>query len=361
MPQPSAWRYALRRAIHVLLVERVVDISATLAFFSVLSVFPALLAVFGIFGLVGRGERTADELLAVVRRVAPRELVAPLRSTIEHLASVGGSGAGIGVGTAAALVVAIWTASRYVAAFSGALNRLYGVQEGRRYWKYRLVQLAITLAVVTLTALVLFVLLFSGPILGPAGIASLGDAAFAVWAVARWVIAAAAMVVVIVLLYWGTPNIRQPRLRWMTTGGVTALVLMAAASACFVLYVTHFSTFHREYGTLAGFVVFLVWLWLMNLMLLFGAAFDVELERVRELRAGEDATRRVRLPLRDDRRIESLRRRDDELAAYAVRFLPTRYEPPARGGGVALGAGDDHGGRHEARAAADLVDDRRDP
>jgi membrane protein len=359
--RPAAWPYALRRTIHVLLVERVVDIAGTLAFFSVLSAFPGLLAVFGIFGLVGQGERTAHGLLSAAETVAPHDLVAPLRSTIEHLASVGGSHGGIGLGTAAAIVVAIWTASRYVYAFSGALNRIYGVQEGRRYWKYRLAQLAITLAVVVLTALVLFVLLFSGPVFGPKGIASLGDVAFAVWAVARWVIAAVAMLAVIVLLYWGTPNIRQPRLRWMTTGGITALVLMAAASAAFAFYVTHFSTFHREYGALAGLIVFLVWLWLMNVMLLFGAAFDVELERIRELRAGQDATRTIRLPLRDERRIATLRHRDNVLAAQAVRFLPTRYDAAAAGQDAVEGVGDEQRGRDDPRAPAHLVDDRRHP
>jgi membrane protein len=355
----AAWPYALRRTIHVLLVERVADIAGTLAFFSVLSIFPALLAVFGIFGLAGQGRRTAHELLAAAQQVAPRELVSPLRSTIEHLASVGGAGAGLG--TAVALLVALWTASRYVAAFSGALNRIYGVQEGRRFWKRRLVQLGVTLAVVVLTALMLFVLLFSGPLFGPRGLVSLGDAALLAWSIARWVIAAAAMIVIIVLLYWGTPNIRQPRLRWLTAGGITAIVLMAAASAAFVFYVTHFATFHREYGALAGLIVFLVWLWLMNLMLLFGAGLDVELERVRELRTGENATRRIRLPLRDDRRIATLRHRDNVLAAQAVRFLPTGRDVAHDGQHPVEGVRDAHGGRDDARAAADLVDDRRHP
>jgi len=356
---PSAWRYALRRAIHVLLVERVADIAATLAFFSVLSVFPALLAVFGIFGIAGQGKHTADALLKAANQVAPNDLVSPLRSTIEHLASIEGTGAGLG--TAIALVVAIWTASRYVGAFTGALNRIYGVQEGRRYWKYRLVQLCITVVVVALTAIVLFVLLLSGPVFGPKGIANLGDAAFAVWAVARWVIAAAAMVVIIVLLYWGTPNVRQNRTRWLTAGGITAIVLMAAASGAFAFYVSHFSTFHREYGALAGLIVFLVWLWLMNLMLLFGAALDVELERVRELRAGQDARWRIHLPLRDERRIVTLRRRENEFAAQAVRFLPTGHDLARAGQHGIEGTRDAHDGRDDPGAPADLVDDRRHP
>jgi membrane protein len=319
--QPPAWPYALLRTLQVLRVERVADIAASLTFYGVLSVFPGLLAVFGLFGLAGEGHRTAHMLLSFADKAAPREFVSPLRGTIQHLASVGGAGAGIG--TAVALIVAVWTASRYVAGFSGALNRVYGVEEGRQFWKRRLVQLGITVAVLLLTALVLFVLLFSGPLFGPKGAFDhLGDAALAVWSVVRWLIAVAAMLVVIVLLYWGTPNIRHPRLRWMTSGGCTALVLMALASAAFAFYVTHFSSFHRQYGALAGLIVFLIWLWLMNVMLLFGAAFDVELERVRELRSGLNATRKIQLPLRDDRRIDTLRRRDDELAAAAARFLP---------------------------------------
>lgn len=353
--RPPAWRFALTRAIHVLLVERAADIAATLAFFSALSVFPALLAVFGVFGLAGQGRHSADLLLKVAQRVMPSDLLSPLRSTVEHLSRIGGAGAGLG--TVLALVVAIWTASRYVAGFTGAANRIYGVQEGRQFWKRRLVQLGITVAVVVLTAVMLFVLLFSGPLFGPKGIVTLGDAALMVWSVARWVIAAAAMLVIIVLLFWGTPNIRQPRLRWITAGGMTAMALMAAASAAFVFYVTNFSTFHREYGALAGLIVFLIWLWLMNLMLLFGVAYDVELERVRELKGGTDARRRIALPLRDERRIATLQRRDSVLAARAALFLPA-------GDGVARGrqhpvegAVDAEGGRDHPGAAPDLVDD----
>ena len=356
--RPPAWRYALTRAIHVLLVERVADIAATLAFFSVLSVFPALLAVFGVFGLAGQGRHSADLLLKVAQRVMPSDLLAPLRSTIGHLSRIGGAGAGLG--TVLALVVAIWTASRYVAAFTGAANRIYGVQEGRQFWKRRLVQLGITVGVVVLTAVMLFVLLFSGPLFGPKGIVTLGDAALMAWSVARWLIAAAAMLVIIVLLFWGTPNIRQPRLRWITAGGITAMVLMAAASAAFVFYVTHFPTFHREYGALAGLIVFLVWLWLMNLMLLFGVAYDVELERVRELKRGTDATRKIGLPLRDERRIATLRRRDRVLAAQAVGFLPAGHGVARSGQHPVEGAGDVQRRGDHPGAAPDLVDDHRD-
>jgi membrane protein len=176
------------------------------------------------------------------------------------------------------------------------------------------------------------------------------------WVVARWLIVAIAAVLIIVLLYWGTPNVRQPRVQWLSVGGATALVLMAAASGAFAFYVSHFPTFHREYGSVAALVVFLVWLWLMNLMLLFGAAWDVELERVRELQAGTDARTALQLPLRDDRRIETLERREQRLEHEAGRFLEARQGERLVGQNAAEGARDAQPARDDAGAADGLVD-----
>ncbi|WP_022882846.1 YihY/virulence factor BrkB family protein [Gryllotalpicola ginsengisoli] len=295
------------------------DIAATLTFYSVLSVLPGMLGVFGMLGLIGRGQQTADVALDIAGKVAPQSTVDQFRHPIEQFAHGGGAGVGVVVGMAAAL----WTASRYVAAFSGGLNRIYRAQEGRRYPKLRLVQLAITAAVLVLVAVVVFVVLLSGPLLAPAsGALSLGRGGMLVWNVVRWPVVAGAAVLIIVLLYWGTPNVRQPRLQWLSVGGVSAMVLMAGASALFGFYVTHFPAFHREYGSLAGLVAFLVWLWLMNLVLVFGAGFDVELERARELQSGTDATRAIRLPLRDERRLAWLRRTEDALIRDGEALIP---------------------------------------
>ncbi|MFC4242102.1 YihY/virulence factor BrkB family protein [Gryllotalpicola reticulitermitis] len=316
--KPAAWRYALKRTIHVFGIERGWDIAASLTFWSVLSAFPALLAIFGLFGVLGQGQRSAQSLISLAGDVLPKQTIQPLDSTIEHFASTGGAS----VGTILSLICALWSASRYVTAFSGALNRLYGVQEGRRFVPRRLIQFLITLAIVGLLAIVLFVLLLSRPLLeAPHAPWALGQVGLIVWAVLRWPLLAAAAVVIIVLLYWGTPNIKQPRLRWLSVGGVTALVLMALASLGFVAYVTHFQTFHREYGSVAGLVIFLVWLWLMNLVLLLGAGYDVELERARELRSGVDASERLQLPPRDDSRIRRLQRREERLRAEAMRLM----------------------------------------
>ena len=315
--KPAAWWYALKRTLHVLTIERVWDIAATLAFWSVLSAFPALLSIFGVFGLVGQGPRTSHTLISLAGQVLPKQTIQPMQSTIEHFAS-----AGNGLGTIVTVVFALWSASRYVTGFSGALNRIYGVQEGRRFVKRRLLQFLITLAIVALLGVVLFVLLLSRPLLeAPHAPWALGRVGLVVWAVLRWPLLAAAGVVIIVLLYWGTPNVKQPRLRWLTLGGVTALVLMALATLGFVAYVTHSQTFSREYGSVAGLVISLVWLWLMNLALLFGATYDVELERARELKDGVDASTHIQLPLRDDARITRLRRREERLNEEGARLM----------------------------------------
>lgn len=320
--RPSAWRYSLKRSLHVLLVERVWDIAATLAFWSVLSAFPALLAIFGVFGAVGQGAHSARSLISFAGRVLPTQSIRPFESTIEHFASAGHT-----FGTAVTVLFALWSASRYVTGFSGALNRIYGVQEGRRLVKRRLLQFLISLAIIALVGVVLFVLLLSRPLLeAPHAPLALGHVGLVVWAVLRWPLLVAAAVVIIVLLYWGTPNVKQPRLRWLTLGGGTALVLMALASLGFVAYITHSATYTREYGSVAGLVIFLIWLWLMNLVLLFGATYDVELERARELKAGVDASTEIHLPLRDDRRIKRLQQREEKLNAEGARLMPGAAE-----------------------------------
>jgi membrane protein len=187
---------------------------------------------------------------------------------------------------------------------------MYQVGEGRPVWKLRPVNILLTLVLVVLSAVTLLGLVVSGPVAEAVGNAiGLGSTAVLVWQVAKWPVLLAVVVVIVALLYWGTPNVRHPRFRWISVGATLAIVVWVLLSAAFGLYVAGFSSYSKTYGSLAGVIVFLLWLWLTNLALLFGAELDSELERGRELQAGIPAEECIQLAPRDTRSIEKAERK----------------------------------------------------
>jgi membrane protein len=205
----------------------------------------------------------------------------------------GGAGALLGFG----LLGSLWSASGYLGAFTRAANSIYEVREGRPFWKLRPLQVGLTLLGVFLLSLVAIGLVVSGPLAKAIGGAiGLGGTAITVWGVAKWPVMLLIVMTVVAALYYIAPNVRQPRFRWVTPGGVLAVLLWAVASVGFGLYVANFGSYNKTYGTLGGVISFLVWLWISNLALLLGAEFDAELERERELKAGLPAEDELRLP-----------------------------------------------------------------
>jgi membrane protein len=210
----------------------------------------------------------------------------------EIVRNKGGAGALLGIG----LLVALWSASGWVGAFTRAMNSIYDVREGRPFWKLRPLQVVITLATVLLISLVLLAVVVSGPIAKAVGTAvGVGDTAVTVWGIAKWPVLLVVLMAMVDGLYYIAPNVRQPRLRWVTPGGIVAVVTWIAASAGFGIYVSNFSSYGKTYGTLGSVITFLVWMWLSNLALLFGGELDSELERERELKLGLPAEKELRL------------------------------------------------------------------
>jgi len=200
-------------------------------------------------------------------------------------------------------LAALWSASGYVGAFSRAMNRVYEIDEGRPFWKLRPVQLLVTLVSVLLVTVAAVILVVSGPVTDAVGRAlGVGDAAQTAWNIVKWPVLAVVVVVILAILYHAAPNARQPRFRWISLGAVVAIVILAVATAAFGLYVANFSSYDKTYGSLAGVIIFLLWLWIVNNALLFGAEFDAELERGRELQAGIEAEEEIQLPPRDTRK-----------------------------------------------------------
>jgi membrane protein len=207
-----------------------------------------------------------------------------------------------GLGLVLGILVAVWTASNYVKAFGRAMNTIYEVPEGRGFLRLNLSQYALTGAALLLIALILVLVTVSGPLARSIGGAlGFGELAVTVFEFLKWPVLLVMVVLLIALLYWGTPNVRQPKFRWLSVGAVVAIVAAGVASAIFGFYVANFASYDRTYGTLAGVIIFLFWLYLLNSVLLFGAELDAELERGRELQGGIAAEETIQLPLKDEK------------------------------------------------------------
>ncbi|MEV8144406.1 YihY/virulence factor BrkB family protein [Specibacter sp. NPDC078709] len=326
----KSWKYAGRRAIAKFSADGCTDLAASLTYYGVLSLFPALLALISIMGLVGQAEQTSTLLLDLVSRAAGPETVEAIRQPVEQLTSSRAAGLTLVIG----IVTALWSASGYVGAFSRAMNRIYGIDEGRPAWKLRPALLLVTLAVVLLVATMALLLILSGPVARAVGeVLGVGSATLTVWSIAKWPVVGILAVILIAILYYFTPNVRQPKFRWISIGAAVALVALVVASAGFGLYVANFSNYNKTYGTIAGMIVLLLWMWIMNLMLLFGAEVDAELERVRQLQAGIKAEAQLQLPPRDIAASAKKEIKEQQLLTEgrALRAeLDAEAEPPVR-------------------------------
>jgi membrane protein len=287
----------LKRTVREARDDNLTDWAAALTYYGVLSIFPGLIVLVALLGLLGEHPRTTDALLGIVEELSPGATADTLREPIVSVIQAkGGAGALLGFGLAGAL----WTASGYVGAFTRAMNVLYEVPEGRPFWKLRPLQIAITIVMVLLLALVAVAIVVTGPLARAVGGAvGLGSEAVTAWSWGKWPFLVLIVVVMLAVLYYAAPNVRHPGFRLVSPGSAVAVVLWLVASVLFGLYVSNFGSYNRTYGSLGAVVVFLVWLWISNLALLFGAELDSELERRRELAEGLPAEDELQLPPRE--------------------------------------------------------------
>ncbi len=293
----GAWWRVLKRTVSEFRDDNLTDWAAALTYYAVLALFPALIVLVALVGLLGQYPQTTNALLDIVDRVGPSSAVDTFRGPIEGVVkSKGGAGALLGLG----LLGALWSASGYVGAFIRAANIVYERDEGRPFYKLRPVQLAVTLVGVVALALVAVGIVVTGPLARAVGDAvGLGSTAVTIWGIAKWPVLLAIVMSLVAGLYYAAPNVRQPRFRWITPGGALAVMAWIVASLLFGFYAANFGSYNKTYGSLAGVVIFLLWLWITNLALLFGVEFDAELERERELKAGEPAEHEIQLEPRD--------------------------------------------------------------
>jgi membrane protein len=300
-PRKGGVVQTVKRTIAEFKEDNLTDSAAALTYYAVLSIFPALIALVSIVGLVGDPKTVTDALNDVVSTIGPASAVETFKGPITDITS---SKSSAGVLLIVSIAAALWTASGYVGAFMRASNVIYEVEEGRSIIKLRPLQMLVTLVLILMLALVLAALVLTGPVAQEVGSAiGVGDTAVTIWNVAKWPVLFVVVLLMIALLYYSSPNAKLPDFKWVTPGSLLAIVVWLVASAGFAFYVANFGSYSKTYGTLGGVIVFLVWLWLTNVAILLGAELNAEHERSRELEEGvPGAEREIQLDHRSEPR-----------------------------------------------------------
>jgi membrane protein len=306
--KPS-WKYIAKKTLREFTKDQCPDLAAALTYYSVLSIFPALLALVSLLGIFGDPQKTTSALLDIVQGFAPGQTLDTIRPVVQDLASSSAAGLTLVLG----LLTALWSASGYVGAFGRAMNRVYEIDEGRPFVKLRGTMLGVTIVNLLIVVVIAAMLVLSGPVAESVGsLIGLGGAFVTVWNIAKWPVMLVLIIVAIAILYYATPNVKQPKFRWMSMGSAIALVVFLLASLAFGFYVANFSSYNKTYGAIGGVIVALLWLWILNMSLLFGAEFDAEMERGRQLQAGIEAEETIQLPPRDTKKSEKLQKQEEE-------------------------------------------------
>ncbi len=273
---------ALKRTVREFREDNLTDWAAALTYYSVLAIFPAMIVLVSVLGLVG--ESATQPLIDNLGTVAPGPAKEIFTSAIQNLQ--GDQGAA-GVLFVVGLLGALWSASGYVAAFMRASNAIYDIEEGRPIWKTLPVRVALTLVLLFLLAISTIAVVLTGGLAEKVGdLIGLGSTAVSAWNIAKWPVLLVVVSFMFAMLYWAAPNVKHPGFRWISPGGVLAVIAWLIASGAFALYVSNFSSYNKTYGALGGVIVFLVWLWISNIVILLGAEFNAELERERAIEDG---------------------------------------------------------------------------
>ncbi len=290
-------KYALKRAIRGFTVNQMTNLAAALTYYAVMAVAPTLVALVSILGVVGKdGNDVVQQVLDVVKKLGAGDAVETIEPILTQVAESPGAGVALIVG----VLLALWSASSYVTAFSRASNRIYGVVEGRPIWKLRPAMYLVTFVLIVIVALAAVLLVVYPTLAAEIGdMIGLSSVVVTVWNIAKWPVVLLLALIAIALLYRRTPNVRPRKFRLISWGAGVAIVVWVLASVGLGIYVANFSNYGATYGTLAGVIIFLLWVWISNLALLFGAQLDAELERGRQLRSGIIAEEEIQLPRRD--------------------------------------------------------------
>jgi len=304
------WRYAAKRAQHGFVRHRGIDSAAALAYFAALTAFPASLAIVSAIAIYQGKDGAYRLVLSIAEEVLQPSTVEVLREPLEQLFSIGNPGIALGIG----LLLSLWTLSGYSTAFGRAVNTAYEVLEGRALWKFRGLMLLVAAFLFLPLGAAAACLIVTPNIL----LITAGDAAepwVLAWSIVRWPLAIVLIGLAIAVLYYATPNVRHERIRWVSHGALFAIVVSSLATAAMALYVSTVAPYDRIYGWLGGGLAVLLWLYIINLVAVFGAEVDAEVMRLRQLNSGIPAEETVQVPVRDTTRNLALaKQRADDIA-----------------------------------------------
>ena len=294
----ESWFATLKRTFKEFKNDNISDWAAALTYRGIMSMAPGILVLVSILGLLGKS--TADKLLDNVSDIAPGGVKSTLQTIISSTQGRGSAGLAAIIG----IVLGLYSASGYIAAFMRASNAIYGMGEGRPVWKTIPVRLAVTIVIVILIVLSAVIVVFTGPVADKVGSAiGLGHGAVVAWDIAKWPVLVIIVSLMLSILYYACPNVKQPGFRWVSPGGVLGVVIWIVASALFAFYVANFGSYNKTYGTLASVIIFLVWLWITNVAILLGAEFNAEMQHARAIEGGQHPDEQFAEP-RDTRKLD---------------------------------------------------------
>jgi membrane protein len=294
-----SWLGVFRRTVTEFKQDNLGDMAAALTYYGILAIFPALIALVSVLGLVGQS--ATQSLISNLDKLVAgpaRQIFTSAITNLQH--SRGAAGIIFIVGLAGA----IWSASAYVAAFMRASNAIYDIGEGRPVWKTLPVRVGVTVVLLVLLAISSIAVVVTGGLAKQVGdVLGVGGTVVTVWDIAKWPVLLLVVALIVSILYWASPNVKHAGFRWITPGGLFAVIVWMVTSAAFAFYVANFSSYNKTYGALAGIIVFLVWLWISNLAILLGAELNAELERGRRIAIGQDVSEEPFVEPRDRRKL----------------------------------------------------------
>ncbi|MFD4588751.1 YihY/virulence factor BrkB family protein [Streptomyces sp. NPDC058434] len=294
----QSWGAVLRGTFMEFKDDELADRAAALTYYGVLALFPALLVLVSLLGIAG--ESATKQVLDNLQKLTPGSARDVISGAVQQLQGNAGVGSIVAI---VGLAVAVWSASGYVAAFIRTSNAVYDIPEGRPVWKVLPLRLGLILALMILAVVSALIVVFTGGLARQVGTAlGIGNSALTAWSIAKWPVLVLLVTVMIALLYWAAPNARGRGFKWVTPGSFLALLIWMIASAGFAFYVANFASYNKTYGTLAGVIVFLVWLWITNIAVLLGLEFDAEMARQRAIAGGLPEDEEPYVPPRDTRK-----------------------------------------------------------
>jgi membrane protein len=299
----GSWREAAKRALKEYKEDGLQDRAAALTYFGIQSIFPGLLVLVSLLGLVGKS--ATQPLINSLGKAAPGSVATIISHNVTRLQQNHTASGIVGI---VAIALALWSASNYVAAFMRASNAIYDVPEGRPIWKTAPIRVGVTLVTMILLVAAAVIVVVTGGLAQKVGSAlGLGSTAVTAWDIAKWPVLLVIVGLILAILFWASPNAKHG-FQWVSPGGFLAVVLWLIASALFALYVANFSHYNKIYGSLASVIIFLIWMWISNVAILLGAEFNAELERSRAVAGGHPADQEPFAELRDDRKLRNKQR-----------------------------------------------------